>query len=53
MESKQDKLKIKDGKLSYGNGITLYYRSWTPSVKPEMVIALVHRLGEHSGRWLS
>lgn len=51
MESKPDKLKINDDVFKSGNGTTLHYRSWTPAVKPEMVIALVHGLGEHSGRY--
>ena len=44
MESKSDRFTSKDGSK-------MFFKSWLPAVKPEMVIALVHGLGEHSGRF--
>ena len=29
----------------------MFFQSWSPSGEPEMVIALIHGLGEHSGRY--
>ena len=35
------------------NGISLYSQSWLPEVQPCAVIALVHGIGEHSGRYMN
>lgn len=44
MENKPDSFKAADGKK-------LFFQSWTTSEKPRLIIALVHGLGEHSGRY--
>jgi alpha-beta hydrolase superfamily lysophospholipase len=44
MESKPDSFKAADGNK-------LFFQSWSPEGKPEMVIAMIHGLGEHSGRY--
>lgn len=33
------------------DGLTLWYQEWTPEAKPIGTIALVHGMGEHSGRY--
>lgn len=33
------------------DGITVYAQSWTPDTPPRAAIALVHGLGDHSGRY--
>lgn len=33
------------------DGLTLWYQEWTPENKPLGTIALVHGMGEHSGRY--
>lgn len=33
------------------DGLTLWYQEWTPEAKPLAALALVHGLGEHSGRY--
>ena len=35
------------------NGVSLYAQSWLPEVPPRAVIALVHGIGEHSGRYMN
>jgi acylglycerol lipase len=40
----------KPGRLRASDGESLFYQSWVPD-HPEMVIALVHGLGGHSGRF--
>lgn len=44
MESKPDSFTAADGSK-------MFFQSWSPSGDPEMVIALLHGLGEHSGRY--
>jgi alpha-beta hydrolase superfamily lysophospholipase len=34
-----------------GDGLELYAQSWAPEAKPKAVIALLHGLGDHSGRY--
>ena len=35
------------------NGIALYSQYWLPEVPPRAVVALVHGIGEHSGRYMN
>ena len=35
------------------NGVALYSQNWLPEVPPCAVIALVHGIGEHSGRYMN
>ncbi|MEA1976570.1 MAG: alpha/beta hydrolase [Chloroflexota bacterium] len=35
------------------NGISLYSQYWLPEALPRAIIALVHGLGEHSGRYMN
>ncbi len=44
MENKLDSFNAIDGK-------SMFFQSWIPSEKPKLVIAFVHGLGEHSGRY--
>ncbi|MGF1587386.1 MAG: alpha/beta hydrolase [Bacteroidales bacterium] len=39
------------GSFTSADGNKMFFQSWSPSGNPEMVIALVHGLGEHSGRY--
>jgi alpha-beta hydrolase superfamily lysophospholipase len=39
------------GSFTAADGNKMFFQSWSPSGNPEMVIALVHGLGEHSGRY--
>ena len=34
-------------------GVSLYSQFWLPEVQPRAVIALVHGIGEHSGRYMN
>jgi alpha-beta hydrolase superfamily lysophospholipase len=40
-----------DGRFSGAGGLELYYRHWRPDSDPRAVVALVHGVGEHSGRY--
>lgn len=44
MVNKPDSFNGSDGKI-------LFFSSWIPSESPRLVIALIHGLGEHSGRY--
>jgi alpha-beta hydrolase superfamily lysophospholipase len=44
MDNKHDSFVTADGR-------NMFFQNWSPSGDPEMVIALVHGLGEHSGRY--
>ena len=33
------------------DGLSMFAQSWSPEGKPKAVVALVHGLGEHSGRY--
>ncbi len=44
MENKLDSFTAIDGKC-------MFFQSWIPSENPKLVIALIHGLGEHSGRY--
>ncbi len=35
------------------NGVSLYSQRWLPEVHPRAVIAIVHGIGDHSGRYLN
>lgn len=37
--------------LTSGDGIQFYVRGWEPGTQPKAVIALIHGLGEHTGRY--
>jgi alpha-beta hydrolase superfamily lysophospholipase len=39
------------GSFTASDGRKLFFQSWTPPGKPQLVIALLHGLGEHSGRY--
>jgi alpha-beta hydrolase superfamily lysophospholipase len=34
------------------DGLHLYAQGWQPQATPKVVVRLVHRLGEHSGRYV-
>ncbi len=40
-----------EGKFKGFGGIELYYQRWRPENRPRAVVAIVHGLGEHSGRY--
>ncbi|MBD2385565.1 alpha/beta hydrolase [Cylindrospermum sp. FACHB-282] len=40
-----------DGKFKGVGGLDLYYQSWIPDIKVRGVLAVVHGLGGHSGRY--
>lgn len=40
-----------EGRFRGAGGIELYYQSWRPESEPPAVVALVHGVGEHSGRY--
>jgi alpha-beta hydrolase superfamily lysophospholipase len=44
-------MESKPGSFTAADGNKLFFQSWSPAGKPEMVIAMVHGLGEHSGRY--
>ena len=35
------------------NGISLYSQHWLPEVHPRAILAIVHGIGEHSGRYMN
>ncbi len=35
------------------NGISLYSQRWLPEVHPRAILAIVHGIGEHSGRYMN
>lgn len=44
-------MKHNEGKFTGYGGLELYYQSWQPDTAAKAVIALIHGLGEHSGRY--
>lgn len=44
-------MESKPGSFTASDGNKMFFQSWSPAGMPEMVIALVHGLGEHSGRY--
>jgi alpha-beta hydrolase superfamily lysophospholipase len=40
-----------EGRFSASDGLELYYQHWRPESEPRAVVALVHGVGEHSGRY--
>lgn len=45
-------MKIFESKRESKDGITFYVKGWEPEDKAKAVIALVHGLGEHTGRYV-
>lgn len=41
-----------EGYFTAHDGSSIYHQSWSPAGDPTAVVALVHGLGEHSGRYL-
>jgi alpha-beta hydrolase superfamily lysophospholipase len=46
-------MKHTEGKFAGAGGLELFYQAWQPDTPPRAVIAVVHGLGEHSGRYLN
>lgn len=46
-------MKHTEGKFAGAGGLELFYQAWQPDTPPRAVIAIVHGLGEHSGRYLN
>ena len=44
-------MKAFEAKLKSKDGVDLFVRGWEPDTKPQAVIALIHGLGEHMGRY--
>lgn len=44
-------MKHQQGRFRGAGGIELFYQSWSPDEAPTATVALVHGLGEHSGRY--
>jgi alpha-beta hydrolase superfamily lysophospholipase len=42
-----------EGTFSGSGGLQLYYQSWRPDGTPRGVLAIVHGIGEHSGRYVN
>jgi alpha-beta hydrolase superfamily lysophospholipase len=40
-----------EGVFQGSGNIKLYYQSWKPSTEPRAIVAIVHGVGEHSGRY--
>src|SRR6187200_1532627 len=47
----ENKMKTFESVLTSGDGIKFFVRGWEPETKPKAVIALIHGLGEHTGRY--
>ena len=45
-------MKTFESKWESSDGITFFMRGWEPDTDPKALIALVHGLGEHTGRYL-
>ena len=45
-------MKTFESKWESSDGITFFVRGWEPDTDPKALIALVHGLGEHTGRYL-
>ena len=46
-------MKYRDGHFEGAGGLKLYFQSWHPESKPKAVVALVHGICEHSGRYMN
>jgi alpha-beta hydrolase superfamily lysophospholipase len=44
-------MKTFDANLKSNDGIEFFARGWEPDTRPKAVVALIHGLGEHSGRY--
>lgn len=44
-------MRYSEGQAITSDGITLYTQTWLPDSSPKAVLAFVHGLGEHSGRY--
>ncbi len=44
-------MKTFEAALTSDDGINFFVRGWEPDAKPKAVIALIHGLGEHTGRY--
>lgn len=42
-----------EGRFAGAGGLELYWQCWRPSSEPRAVVALVHGVGEHSGRYMN
>ena len=41
-----------ESKWDGNDGLSFYIRGWEPDVRPKALLALIHGLGEHTGRYL-
>jgi alpha-beta hydrolase superfamily lysophospholipase len=46
-------MKHEEGRVAGAGGLELYYQGWRPESEPRGSVALVHGVGEHSGRYAS
>ena len=44
-------MKTFESKFERSDGLSFYAQGWEPDARPKAVIALVHGLGEHVGRY--
>ena len=44
-------MKTFESKFEGSDGLSFYVQGWEPDARPKAVIALVHGLGEHVGRY--
>ena len=51
MKPLQNAMKHSEGQLKAYQGINLYYQCWLTDHDPEAIVAVVHGLAEHSGRY--
>ena len=51
MDYKGTRMKNEQYSWKTFDGLTIFAQTWTPDAKPRAVIALVHGLGDHSGRF--
>jgi len=45
-------LRTFESKWDGNDGLSFYIRGWEPDVRPKALLALIHGLGEHTGRYL-
>lgn len=46
-------MKHEEGFFRGTKGLELYYQHWQPDAEPRAIIAIVHGVGEHSGRYMN
>lgn len=46
-------MKHNEGKFTGAGGLELYYQRWQPDGQPRAALAIVHGIGEHSGRYMN